>query len=190
MNPITPQDLSLFYQNLLQQQTNSYSTLIAVLLTVTTGLIASTWFWNLFSARKQIKSEVESKLQKIDEKMKITVRKEISQQIKKVKVEFNNTIFTTNAELSRSFALQCTEKQLFAYSFGWWMKALNYYLKANMGVGVRMAVESLANLTDKLSKKDMVSKKEDIPRFKAISKRIPDDLYEERGKITKFLSKI
>lgn len=53
------------YKTLLEQQSQSYSNLITAFIGITALIVGSTWLWNFFIARNQIRLEVSKKMIKV-----------------------------------------------------------------------------------------------------------------------------
>lgn len=138
----TQQTIELF-KTVLETQHNSYNTLFYVLIAITTLLTGSSWLWNLFIAKKQIKSEVGdiknelTKFFKDNEKNLIdNIQKELSD-----KIDFKYS--ESYGDIARIIAINAFESKSYKYALIWWFTCLQHSLNTKRDGLIRIAIDEI-----------------------------------------------
>ena len=178
------------YKTILEQQQNSYNTLFTVLITLTTILAGSSWLWNLFIAKKQVKSEVDNFK---DELTKSFIDKEV-EHIEKLNTEFSKKIDTKHNELyleiSRLFGIIASDKGHHINALSWWLTCLNKSIESESHETIRISVDEINRI---LKIEDFKEYEEDhlnMEFAKDTLNKIPETLMLEKNEMFKALSKL
>jgi hypothetical protein len=172
-----------FYKDLIDKQSDSYSNLITVLLSLMVILVGSTWLWNFIIAKNQIKNE----LTKISEKIKKELREEnlnsINQKYGELEQTVDKKLTENEANLARLYAVNCYNQGLHGHSVSWWITALGLYAKIDDHEFIRVSVD---NILENIQKENWYS---DHPEFDVstaienIQRIVPPVLSNEKTQI-------
>jgi hypothetical protein len=99
------QEVVNFYQTLLQQQSDSYSNLITLLLGLTTILIGSSVLWNFVVSKNQIKNEVNSLSNHLSSEISNRINELVDKKFADLNLEFKKTLKLNEAHLYRLYAI-------------------------------------------------------------------------------------
>jgi hypothetical protein len=178
------------YKTILEQQQNSYNTLFTVLIALTTILAGSSWLWNLFIAKKQVKSEVDNFK---DELTKSFIDKEV-ELIEKLNIEFSKRIDTKHNELyleiSRLFGIIASDKGLHSNAISWWLTCLNNSIESESHVTIRISVDEINRILKIEDFKEYVEDDLNMEFAKETLNKIPETLRLEKNEILRALSKL
>lgn len=205
-------ELTELYQNLLQNQSSNYTTLITTLLVITGALLGATWLWNFYLAKKQIKQEVEEEILKVKEAVKQQIENQINEKFNALEsslqfqIRERETALSLNieqlqgkaiweikrnrAETSRLFGLyNLRQNKDYKSALMWFSSALTLYAQTKNVKFVRIVTEAILRILEKEpwyeSATNNTFKIEEI--IIIAQKCIPDIMSKEREKIVSIL---
>lgn len=185
------------YKTLLEQEVSNHNIFITILLGITVIFLGVTWWWNKTGAIREIKLEVEKKIEEEQKILTETLEKKIRTLIDNEIKEYDKKILLIECEVMRSMANFATEKKLFNISLYWWVKNLEIQIKLNDTSYIRKVIDWIIEDIESLEVKEEDDNKgkaeftkEKIHELKYILKvikTVPDILDKEKDIIRKKL---
>ena len=172
-------------QNLLQNQSN----ILTIIFGITALLLACTWIYNFFIARRQVKSEIRRNISKVEKDLYKVIDKRIGELEDTVSNKLKNDLLSHEAEINRLFALTSERAELLYISTLWWADALQNYSKLGNDKLVRIATDQIRrNL--KQDKVIAELNKSEMERIKErVDKNVPGILDKEKQEILDILKR-
>jgi hypothetical protein len=181
---LTKNELIDFYKDITQQQSDSYTALITVLLGLTIVLVGSTWLWNFILAKKQIQNEISRLYNRSNNEYKTELQTIVDSKFTDLEKDLDKKLKNNEANLARLYAINCSNQNLHSTSINWWMKALQLYHETEEQIFLRICVEQIRfNINQENWYTDMPDDLDIALAIQAIEELIPDLLNVEKREI-------
>jgi hypothetical protein len=180
-------------KQIIQSQSNLAIFGITVLVGIAVLVMASSWIWNFFIHKHELKKVVEglkSEITTWENELSKKLTETIKDEIVKIKKEIEDSIeakmILFDADKARLFALTSQQSEIWESGALWWARAIPLYVKANAVHLVRISVDRLNLALKKCEKLENDHKKEIIKHLSFI----PEILQDEKEQIEKKLNEL
>jgi len=180
-------DKADIYKDILENQTETYNTILVVFLGIIALFAGATYLYNT----KIAKSEMIKHADEIFNKEKDVI-------LSKIKEDFEEEMNMMKGDNARLYAVNSngTEGHKIATSLHWWCLCIDYYRLAKNGAAVRFAVENAIVMGNKSLTKRVECKEKllqivpNIETLITIFDKLPDELSDEKKELKKIITDI
>jgi len=166
-------------QNLLQQQSN----ILTFVFGITALLLACTWLWNLFIARRKMRNEIQRQISRIEKGFNnkaVELEKAINKKLK-------DDLLKHEVEINRLFALTSKQAGLPDISTTWWGSALKASSKIGNDLQIRRATNNILYNLRETGVCGLLDKEKISWLINIVKVHVPEILYNEKDEILKLL---
>lgn len=173
----------------LSQQILQYQNFVlTAVLGITALLIASTWLWNFFFSKRQIKNSLKEISLKMEKELTKKIDTKMSELEDSFREKLRRDLLQHDAEINRLYALLTEEKGFIDLSITRWINVLRS-AKQNKGDQlIRLATDNLLRNMKKEKAFEGLNKNQIKEIKKNIENDIPNILEVERSEMIKILS--